>query len=216
MKYTDSELMGNYNSFISLLTNSFSGERQEKLLKLYDQDNFGYRAVFAPASSKHQYHSCYPGGYLDHINNVYKAALGIRIMWKMMGGSINFTDEELTFCALNHDLGKLGDIPGELYLPQDNEWALKKGEVYKLNPNLQFMTICDRTLFILQQYGLTMTWREWLSIKLCQGMYEDSNKPYMVNYNSDNELKTSLPRILQEADYIACRTECDKSKEKND
>ena len=36
-----------------------------------------------------------------------------------------FTQEELLFAAMHHDLGKLGDGTKPYYLPQDSEWHRK-------------------------------------------------------------------------------------------
>lgn len=218
MKYTEQQLIENYNTFIKIISSSFTGERHRKLLFLYNEDNFGYRLTYCPASSKEHYHSSYPGGYIDHVNNVYKSAIGLKKVWEFMGGVIDFTDEELAFVSLNHDLGKLGDLQhGEYYIEQDNEWALKnKGEIYKINPDLQYMSVADRTLYTLQQFEISCTWKEYLAIKLIRGMFEDANKPYLANNNKDFDLKTNLPRILSEAEYIACRVESDKFKVETD
>ena len=51
-----------------------------------------------------------------------------------------------------------------------------------------------------------MTDKEYLAIKLVDGLYEDSNKAYFMAYNEDYELKTMLPHVLHQADLISCKT----------
>lgn len=216
-EYTEQNLQTNYNNFISLLNKTFSGNRLDGLLHLYSEEEYGIRLITAPASAKAHFHNAYIGGYLDHILNVHKASFGVKKMWEFMGATINFTDEELAFSAIHHDLGKLGDKEqGEYYLPQDSEWHQKnRGEIFKFNSNLQYMNVTDRALYILQSYDIKCTWKETLAIKLSDGLYDENNKSYLMSYNPDHELKTNLPRVIHQADFVSCRSEYDIWKRDN-
>lgn len=210
-EYSETELKNLYDKFMALVEKTFRGERLERLRKLYSEDAYGIRLVMAPASAKSHFHNAYVGGYIDHIMNVYRASIGTKKLWETMGATIDFTDEELVFSALHHDLGKLGDLQqGEYYLPQDSDWHRKnRGELYKFNPNLQYMDVTDRALYILQQHQIVCTWKETLAIKLSDGLYHDAAASYLKSYNPDNELKTNLPRVIHAGDYLACRSEYD-------
>lgn len=209
--YTEADLCSNYDKFLTILEKHFSGDRLKRLMHLYSDKEYGYRVTMAPASAKEHFHNAYPGGYLDHINNVLITSFGVKKLYEIRGGTIDFTDEELSFSCIHHDLGKLGDRDqGEYYLPQDSEWhRVNKLEVYKFNPNLQYMSVTDRALFILQQYGITCTWKETLAIKLSDGLYHTPNESYLKSYNPDHELKTTLPYITNWADHMSSRCEYD-------
>jgi hypothetical protein len=215
--YTEKELFANYEKFLKQLEKIFSGERLEKLKHLYSENEYGYRAIMAPASAKEHFHNAYVGGYLDHIMNVLTTSFGVKKLYEARGGTIDFTDEELAFSAIHHDLGKLGDKEqGEYYQIQESDWHRKnRGEIFKFNSNLQYMDVVDRALFILQQYQIPCTWKETLAIKLSDGLYHDANSSYLKSYNPDHELKTNLPRLLHVADYISCRCEYDMWKLEN-
>jgi len=76
----------------------------------------------------------------------------------------NYSVEELMFAALNHDLGKVGDLENDTYVPNESEWHVKnQGKFYVNNPDLQFMTPPDRGIWILNQFGINIT-RELLKI----------------------------------------------------
>jgi len=216
--YTEKQLAANYDKFMELLPKYFSGERLKKLNHLYSEDEYGYKLTLAPASAKEHYHNAYPGGYIDHITNVLTSSFGVKKLYEMRGGTVDFTDEELAFATIHHDLGKLGDKEqGDYYLPQDSEWHRKnKSEIYKFNANLQYMDVTDRALFILQQYGIVCNWKETLAIKLSDGLYHEANTSYLKSYNPDHELKTNLPRIVHIADYLSCRCEYDMWRQEND
>ncbi len=119
-----------------------------------------------------------------------------------------FTKEELVFAAINHDLGKLGVGNKPSYIPNDSEWHVKnQGQIYKTNSELPFFTVPDRSLFVLQQAGIPFSENEYLGIKLHDGLYDDMNKPYLISYNVESRLRTSLPFILHQADFLASRVE---------
>jgi hypothetical protein len=69
------------------------------------------------------------------------------------------------------------------------------------------MRIADRSLFYLQEAGISVSENEFLAIKLHDGLYEEANKAYYITYSSDSELKSNLPYILHQADLMASRVE---------
>ena len=208
---TPEQLQDNWKEFIQLLEDTFEGDRLSRLLKMYD--HFEERMMFAPASGKEHYHNCHAGGYVEHVLHVTKCAKQLHKLWSDNGATINFTEEELVFAAVHHDLGKLGDLAEDYYVPQDNDWWIKnRGEYYKHNPNLQFMTVTDRALFLLQHYGVQMTENEYLGLKLTDGLYEEANKSYYIGYSPERSLRTNIAYILHQADMMATHIEYDQWK----
>ena len=208
---TPEQLQDNWKEFTQLLEDTFEGDRLSRLLKMYD--HFEERMMFAPASGKEHYHNCHAGGYVEHVLHVTKCAKQLHKLWSDNGATINFTEEELIFAAVHHDLGKLGDLDEDYYVPQDNDWWIKnRGEYYKHNPKLQFMTVTDRALFLLQHYGVQMTENEYLGLKLTDGLYEEANKSYYIGYTPERSLRTNIAYILHQADMMATHIEYDQWK----
>ena len=204
------DIVANYEEFIKFIKDTFTGERQERLLKMYSPEEMGEELTVAPASMSEHFHYAFPGGYLLHIMRVIKASFGAKKLFETMGAFIDFTDDEMIFAAMHHDLGKLGDKQmGPYYVPQDNDWKMRQGEQYKLNPNNQYMEVTDRAAYTLQRYGVTYNWKEFLGIKLADGMYKESAKSYLVGFKPEMYLKTTLPRVIHVADYISARGEYD-------
>ena len=203
---TDTQLNENYEYFLELLKEKFTGERLEGLLKMYGEDQLGIQLCTAPASGKAEFHYAFPGGYLLHILNVEKASRGVEKVFTAMGGEKDYTEEERIFAALHHDLGKLGDTEfGAYYTPQTDEWRQKKlGEIYGHSKVSPPWDVTDRTLYILQSYGIKLTWKETLAIKLSDGMSPDKNGPY---FRSLDGLKTNLCNVIHWADWMSCRAE---------
>ena len=196
----------NWNSLIELIENSFEGERKTNLLKMYN--HLKDRMMFAPASSKEHFHNAFPGGYVDHVLNITRAVKNVYQTWKDHGAHINFTEEEMIFATLHHDLGKVGDDEIDYYIPNESEWHRKnQGKIYTNNPDLKFMTPPDRGIWILGQYGIPMTQNEFIGIKLTDGMYDDGNIQYLKSYAPEKKLKSNMQHILHQADMTTTRIE---------
>ena len=121
--------------------------------------------MLSPASGNVNYHNAYEGGYIDHVINVSRNAIRMMRLYKEAGGIIDFEQEELLFAAFHHDLGKLGDVGNLHYIKNDSEWHIKnRGEVYKSNTDLSYLTHTDRTFFLLNKYGIQYTEKEYFGI----------------------------------------------------
>ena len=201
----------NWNSLIQLIEDNFSGERKENLLKMYN--HLKDRMMFAPASSKEHFHNAFPGGYVEHVLNITRAVKSVYQTWKDHGAHINFTEEEMIFATLHHDLGKVGDDEMDYYIPNESEWHRKnQGKIYTPNPKLQYMNVSDRSLWLLQKFDVKLNQTEYIGLKLADGLYEDGNKQYYMSFTPDFELQTNLPHIIHQADMLASKTERDNWK----
>ena len=208
-KLTAEQIQQNWDKLIDTIEGFIEGERKENLLKMYD--DFKDRMMFAPASGKAAFHNAMPGGYVEHILHIISHSLEIKQLWEKNGAMINFTDEELVFAAMHHDLGKVGDLEHDYYIPQDSEWHRKnQGSIYKHNPQLQYMKVPDRGLWLLQHYEVKVTDKEYLGIKLTDGLYDDANKSYLMGYNPDFNLRSNMAYILHQADMMATHIEFDE------
>ena len=204
MKKTDAELRANYEKFIAIVKQYITGDRLDKVLFMYSDDELGGNLMVSPASGNVGYHNAYEGGYIDHIFNVCKNALKMKDLFIAQGGTQDFTDEELIFCALHHDLGKLGTKNHLHYIPNDSDWHVKnRGDVFMKNPANQYMTLTDRTFFTLQDYGIKINENEYFGIKLTDGMYDEDNQKYLKTFNKDNVQKSAIARIMHWADHMS-------------
>ena len=202
----------NWKKLRDTIENTFDGDRLINLIKMYDY--FEDRMCMAPASGKEHYHYAHVGGYVEHVLHIIDYAQQIKGTWEKNGATINFTDEELIFAAMHHDLGKVGDMDNDHYLPNESDWHVKnQGKLYVNNPDIQFMTPPDRGLWILNQFGIKMTINEVLGIKLADGMYDDGNIQYLKSYSPEKKLKSNLPLIVHQADMATTRIEYEMSKQ---
>ena|SRR5436190_4584532 len=187
---------------------NFSPARYTQIVKMYEA--FAERVVIAPAAGVAHYHNAYAGGYLDHILDVIKASFKVTAIVKDMGGEIDYTKEELVFSAMHHDLGKVGDLHHPYYIPNPSEWHIEhRGEIFAHNEKIQSMRVTERALFLLQQFEIPVTQKEWLAIRLSDGLYDDSSKYYLISYRKD-PVKTNLPYVIHFADHISTLAERDR------
>jgi len=187
---------------MSIIDKYIESPRKELLIKMYEE--LSERVLTAPASSHSERHNCFPGGYIDHVNRVVKCAIKLYDTWTSLGSdNTKYTLEEVVFAAINHDLGKIGSKTLEYYIPNDSRWHVERGQIYKINPKLNFMKVPDRSLFTLQEFGVAVTENEFLAIKLHDGLYGKGNESYLMAGSADFALKTDLPILIHHADHLA-------------
>ena len=207
MNLNAEQISSNWDKFLNNIETYISSPRKEKLLEFYK--NQSDRFVLMPAAANVNYHNCFPGGYVEHVNRVVDAALEVKSMWEKFGADMStFTVEELVFSAINHDLGKVGDSTNDLYIPSTNDWRKKNlGEHYSYNAEVGFMTIPDRSLFLLQEAGISYTMNEMLAIRSHDGLYDDANKGYFISRIPESRPKSVIMFILHQADFLAAEVE---------
>ena len=205
----EEQLLENWQQFLGYIEQYVTGDRQKRLIDFYNK--YEERFILLPASHKPAYHNCFPGGYIEHVNRVVSASLEIDEIWRKFDVKPTYTTEEVVFSALNHDLGKFGTFEYEAVLPNPSEWHVKnRGEIYTFNTQMDYMTVPDRGLWLLSQIGVEVSKNEWLAIKLHDGLYDESNKAYLLSWAPETKLRTSLPYIIHQADLLAARVEFER------
>ena len=204
---TAEQIQSNWEKHIKIIDH-YIGERKDAVMAMLEHMSETY--IMAPASSKTWFHNAFGGGYVDHVNRVVQYALEQHKLYKKMGGNIDYTEEELVFSALFHDLGKLGngDVPN--YIPQTDKWRQDKlSEMYTYNSDLDFMLIPDRSLFILQKFGIKVSQKEFLAIRIHDGVFDKANEAYFFSNVESSRQKTSIISVLHTADFLASKVEYD-------
>lgn len=210
----EKQIEDNYNQLLSIIKKSFSGNRYVQLMKLFN--DFEDAVATAPASSNKSFHNAFPGGLVDHTTRVIQMALRIAEVWKEFGtGKDKWTTESLIFCALVHDLGKIGDENGEMYIPNPSDWHVRnQGKIYEENPDIEFMDHPQRSLYLLQKYDIDVTQDEYLTILLHHGMYTEANRFYLTPFSEGRKIKSNMAIILHQADVAASRIEYEQFKQR--
>jgi len=204
---TAEQIQNNYDKHLKIIEHYLGGRAIacKEMLK-HMEDNY----VMAPASGKTWFHNAFAGGYVDHVNRVVQYALEQHKLYIKMGGSVDYKEEELVFAALFHDLGKMGDGDKPNYIPQTDKWRQDKlSEMYTYNPDLDFMLIPDRSLFILQKFGIKVSQKEFLGIRLHDGVFDKANEAYFFSNVESSRQKTSIISVLHTADFLASKVEYD-------
>lgn len=110
-------------------------------------DEMGERYALCPATTRKEYYSSFPGGLAFHNLHMW--------FWmKKFADTIapgEFSDEAMISVSILHEIGKLGDFEHEYYLPKESDWHRKQGIYYEVNPDIQFMRIPDRSLYLAQR-----------------------------------------------------------------
>ncbi len=97
----------------------------------------------------------------------------------------------------------------QLYTQTDKWRQDKLSEMYTFNPDLDFMLIPDRSLFILQKFGIKVSQKEFLGIRCHDGVFDKANEAYFFSNVQSSRQKTSIISVLHTADFLASKVEYD-------
>ncbi len=156
---------------------------------------FGDQFMTAPASTRRKYHNAFPSGLLDHSLRVVDNAL--RMTQAM--APYRWPQHRISFCALFHDLGKAGSPGKPYYTPQTDAFWEKRGQLWEVSKD-EFMPNAEKSLYLLQLYGVTVDHEEALSIRLNDGMGSESNREYSFH-------EPDLSLFIHWADHFSMREE---------
>ena len=123
-------------------------------------DYLGERLVTAPANARNTDKGSEAGGLIKNTLEILKLS---RMIDAATGKKCN--QKTLYKIVVLHNVGTLGTIESDLYLPQDSSWHLEKlGMVYKINPKLVGQDKTDLTFSMLANYGIKLELEEFQAI----------------------------------------------------
>jgi 23S rRNA maturation-related 3'-5' exoribonuclease YhaM len=142
MKISNESIMGNYERINGLI--DMMGDKNKNIKKMMDV--IGDRFLTAPASFRVTCHNCCVGGLADHSLRVYNNMVTLA---KSFGEDLD--RDSIILVALFHDLGKVGSLSQDYYIPQDSTWHQDKlGEYYLANDKLVYMKTNQLVLLLVQ------------------------------------------------------------------
>jgi len=167
-------------------------------------EDVGERFFSAPASGRLMYHNCCVGGLLEHSIRVHTIFSDLCEKYHEVESK-----DDIIIAALFHDIGKIGTLDQDYYVPKNSKWHEENmGLYYESNPKLRFMPHAQRSLQLLGQYEFNLVNDVYTGILIHDGQYVDENKPYKMK-------EGKFPLLLHMADRLACEIEKEKWEELN-
>jgi hypothetical protein len=159
-------------------------------------DDLGDMLFMCPASDRDDRGFDVPGGLMAHMVSVASHARKLAPHLapdEDMGSIIKV--------ALFHDIGRVGDpAPSRrtpYYLPEEDSWRREKlGKSYKYNDALPKMAHSARSLYVLSNYGISLTMHEWIAIQTAYGYGLEENRFYI---GDDRQLTLLLQTAVRRA-----------------
>lgn len=203
---TDEHIRKQLRKLYTLVYDTF-GFKTDRTISLVDMyvalEN---RIRTAPASSKLHYHNAYPGGYLDHVLHVVDTAHLLHDVYLKLGGWVDWTKQEMVFAALHHDLGKLGDDDGPMYIPTHDPRDHAKGVYFKYNDSVTATSCFDRTIYLLNKFRISYSKKEMLAIKMADGLFDSINDTQYKTFGFFPN-HSDLGYFIHWSDWMATKTE---------
>jgi hypothetical protein len=157
---SEEKIKKNWNTFASLAENG-SGQRQA-VASMFEE--LGDRLAVCPATIK-----SYPGGLVDQNLKCLKVCMDLNEKF-----GLELDHSSIVIANLFRNIGMVGDLETDLLIEQESKWHRdNKGEFFKYNSECPFMRTHDRSLFLLQNFGITLTHDEYLAIAAGGGNNEE-------------------------------------------
>lgn len=143
-------------------------------------EELGERIIISSASIEEKYPGCGPGGLVETSLLV---TMKMRDMSKMMPLDVSseISTESLILVGLFHNLGQIGDRTRPYLIDQESDWHRKRGILYTYNEDLPKTMIQHRSLQLLQDFGVKLTFDEWIAIAISGGPHREENRFYVGN-----------------------------------
>jgi hypothetical protein len=194
LKMVDSSI----KRFNEIVDQYFSDNDKQAVKKL--MNTFGERFFTAPASSNIKYHCCFPGGLVVHSINVFN---NLKLFNENLLNN-KYPMETISKIGLLHDLYKAGDYNSPYYLEIDDNWQIKRGQLYKVNDDIIQIDHETRTLMTMLRFGFTLDDEETQAILYHDGQYLEKNKEVrqketwltLITHWAD------MAAVMQEKEYI--------------
>ena len=124
-------------------------------------EDLGDRILMCPAEPRNDSPGCEPAGLIQQAITVAKGMKRINDAFEM-----GATTESILVVGLLHEIGKVGNLDESYFIPEEESWRREKlGAFYKPNERLGRTTIPERSLFLLQHYGVKLTEEEFMAIR---------------------------------------------------
>lgn len=123
--------------------------------------------VNAPAGNKLDTGVAYAGAMVGHA--VLTLAVAKRIAEIAKLGNI-----EVSYKSLEKVIYLQGIAKALMFIPEKEDWKIKRGEVYGFNPNLKGVLKCgERSIQIAMNEGVTFTEEEFEAMRICDKEGDD-------------------------------------------
>lgn len=148
------EIENNWKQFESIIDRLDNPQIKIMLSEL------GERLAIAPANARNTDKGSETGGLIKNTLEILKLS---RMIDAATGKQCN--PKTLYKIVILHNIGTIGTVENDLYLPQDSNWHLEKlGMIYKVNPKLVGQDKIDLTFIMLANYGVKLELEEFQAI----------------------------------------------------
>lgn len=162
-------------------------------------DSLGQRILIGSYSQREKEPYCGIGGLVEYSLEIAKTASNMN---NTLGYDLN--KASIIKCSLLSIVGKVGTLEEDRFSETTSEWHKEKlGQYYDWNESCPKYQTEDMTFFILQKFGIYVSWPEWQAIKLLEKSTSEENKFY-------GYFKNRLAVVMQMSHDIVMKNEKDK------
>ena len=122
-------------------------------------ETLGERLCVSPANPREEQYGCYPGGLIDSTLRITTTMRKLNVFHEA-----SVKTPSILKIGLLHDIGRIGTLDREWLSEQDSDWHHNRGFHFKQNYELSEKNHYQRTLYLLQHFGISLSEEEYDAI----------------------------------------------------
>lgn len=157
------------------------------------------KLYLAPAGMHTDNGNAFSGGLVMHCNTVLKLA---KRFAKMISATFSIDESSLTKVCLLHQIAKT-----EMFIPNDEEWSRKRGNLYKFAETEGLLKVGERSICMCTNAGIKFTPIEFEAMRVLD---KDGDE-----LKSQKHMLNIMSVIIMQANELAYAIEREKHKPTN-
>lgn len=146
--------------------------------------------------------SCYQGSMIDIVLN-HLCSIAYNVNECVFGINGRFSEMKVNPDMLMRVLLLQHLAKAEMFVPQREQWKIKRGQYYDFNPDLKSsLRLGERSLYLCQKYGIEVSEEEFEAIRIIDKLDDDKINSFLTPLCSIVKMANQFVAVEMRQKYL--------------
>lgn len=146
--------------------------------------------------------SCYQGSMIDIVLN-HLCSIAYNVNECVFGINGRFSEMKVNPDMLMRVLLLQHLAKAEMFVPQREQWKIKRGQYYDFNPDLKSsLKLGERSLYLCQKYGIEVSEEEFEAIRIIDKLDDDKINSFLTPLCSIVKMANQFVAVEMRQKYL--------------
>lgn len=146
--------------------------------------------------------SCYQGSMIDIVLN-HLCSIAYNVNECVFGINGRFSEMKVNPDMLMRVLLLQHLAKAEMFVPQREQWKIKRGQYYDFNPDLKAsLKLGERSLYLCQKYGIEVSEEEFEAIRIIDKLDDDKINSFLTPLCSIVKMANQFVAVEMRQKYL--------------